>query len=111
MTIKNGEPDQLADPFYPELANVPEKLRWCDIAERLVSGLRGPSVEEVTALPGEIPEIKRQDTDQQDFYVMDEVLISNHVPAEAIPTFPAAIALVSCAETLPDVPLADVDRR
>lgn len=100
----------LADFLYPELAKVPEKLRWCDITERFVSGLRGPRLEEVTALPGEIPEIKRQDTDQQDFYIVDEVLISNHVPAEAIPRFPTAIALVRCSEALPDVPLADVDR-
>ena len=62
-------------------------------------------------LPGEVSEIEGQDSDQEHFHIVDQLLVPKDVPAEMIPGIATSVALVRGPETLSDVSLPHIDRR
>jgi hypothetical protein len=90
----------------------PHEFRWSNVSRCSVCPLlvRGPDTLEVSSLSGEVPEIEWKNPDQQHFYIVDQALVLDHVPTEAIPGVSSPVALICGPEPLPDIPLANVDR-
>jgi hypothetical protein len=79
---------------------------WSSVRPLLVSRT---DAEEMPRLPGEVSEIEGQDSDQEHFHIVDQLLVPKDVPAEMIPGIATSVALVRSPETLSDVSLPHVD--
>lgn len=70
----------------------------------------GMDVAEVPSLPGEVSQVERQDSDQQNLYVVYQGFILEYVPAEVVPGIATSFALICVPQPLPNVSLSNVDR-
>lgn len=81
-------------------------MPWYSVRGLLVCGT---DAAKVPSLPGEVSEIQRQDSDQQNFYVVYQGLVLDNVPTEVVPGIATPSAVICDPQPLPNVSLSNVE--